>query len=209
VIVVIGSPWARISEQAVSAAGTPCAVAVVAARSGSAIQVVGKVGEDPAGDAVLLDLARHDVGHVAVLRDAARATAVEPELSGDEPLAGEASELPAEPPSILEAADIELALSYLPEYRVIVVAEPVDNVGLRVIAAAAEWSGAALIVVGRPESSDGLPPDVTIFDPPANGDPDGAFAAMVGTYAAGLDRGDDPRLAFEAAAAAVGSTAAE
>jgi hypothetical protein len=117
---------------------------------------------------------------------------------------------PAEPqPFVLEAADVELALSYLPEYGVIVVAEPVDDATLRVIGAAAEWSGAALIVVGRPPTSDGLPDDVTIFDPPDDGDPEGAFASMVGTYAAGLDRGDDPRRAFEAAAAAVGSTAAE
>ena len=39
-------------------------------------------------------------------------------------------------------------------------------------------------------------------------DPDGAFAAMVGTYAAGLDRGEHPRDAFGAASAAVGSTVA-
>jgi len=88
-------------------------------------------------------------------------------------------------------------------------ASTLDPAAIRVVAEAAGWSGAALVVVGRPATPDGLPANVTIFDPPDDGDPDGAFAAMVGAYAAGLDRGDDPRDAFTAASAAVGSTAAE
>jgi pfkB family carbohydrate kinase len=208
-IVVIGSPRARSTQQIVTAAGRPSTVAVAAARGGAVVQVVGRVGEDPAGDAVLLDLARQGVAHVAVLRDAARATTVEPTAPAAETLADDAPATPGDPPANLDAADIQLALSYLPEYRVIVVAEPLDQAAMGVVADAIGWSGAALVVVGRPPTSDRLPEDVTIFDPPDDGDPDGAFAAMVGTYAAGLDRGDDPRLAFEAAAAAVGSTAAE
>jgi hypothetical protein len=48
-----------------------------------------------------------------------------------------------------------------------------------------------------------------VIDAPDDGDPDGSFATMVGAYAAGLDRGDDPKAAFDAAAASVGSTATE
>jgi hypothetical protein len=48
-----------------------------------------------------------------------------------------------------------------------------------------------------------------MFAPPDDGDPDGAFAAMVGAYAAGLDRGDDPKAAFAAASTAVASSPAD
>ena len=155
---------------------------------------------------MLLDLVRRGVGHVALLRDAVRATPVASTIEN----ALDDDRHPSQPDAFsLDAGDIQLALSYLPEYQVIVVAEPLDDAAMAVVVDAASWSGAALVVVGRPSASDRLPADVTIFDPPGDGDPEGAFAALVGTYAAGLDRGDDPRLAFEAAAAAVGSTAAE
>ena len=38
------------------------------------VQLVGRVGEDPAGEATLLALARDGIGHVATLRDPARPT---------------------------------------------------------------------------------------------------------------------------------------
>ncbi|HEX5013603.1 MAG TPA: PfkB family carbohydrate kinase [Candidatus Limnocylindrales bacterium] len=205
-IVVVGSPRAGSDDGRFTASGTPSSVAFAAAEGGAEVQVVGRLGEDPAGDAVLLDLARRGVGHVAVLRDAVAAT---PELPPATDEVDEDSRSATAEPSSLEAADIQLALSYLPEYRVIVVAERLDDDAMGVVVDAADWSGAALVVLGRQAVSDGLPDDVTIFDPPDDGDPNGAFAAMVGSYAAGLDRGDDPRVAFEAAAASVGSTAAE
>ena len=205
-IVVIGSPRAREDSGRAVAAGIPAAIGVAAAAAGAEVQVVGRVGEDPAGDGVLLDLARRGVRHVAVLRDAVRATDEVPAMTDD---VDESAPAVASEVSTLDGPDVQLALSYLPEYRVIVVAEPLDVAAMRVIVDAASWSGAALVVVGRPATADDLPADVTIFDPPDDGDPDGAFAAMVGTYAAGLDRGEDPRLAFDAAAAAVGSTAAD
>jgi hypothetical protein len=160
---------------------------------------------------VLLDLARRGVRHVAVLRDAERPTAVLPADIADD-LEAESDPEPeprgndAQP--TLDAADLELALSYLPEYAVIVVAESLSSGALRVAADAAGWSEAALVVVGAAADLAGLPDNATVFAPP-DGDPDGAFAAMVGAYAAGLDRGDDPRAAFAAATTAVASSPAD
>jgi hypothetical protein len=54
-----------------------------------------------------------------------------------------------------------------------------------------------------------VPDDATVFEAPTDGDPEGAFAAMVGAYAAGLDRGEDAKAAFDAASLAVGSNAAD
>ena len=213
-IVVVGDPrWAR-SESGGTLAGGPAAVAVAARDAGATVQVVGKVGLDDAGEAALLALAARGVEHVAVLRDPARPTRQEPEVAGQDPVADDVLDegLQAVPdagdPS-LDAADVDLALRYLPEYRVIVVAERLGPEALQVVADASRWSGASLVVVGRANDLAGLPEEATVFAPPDDGDPDGAFATMVGTYAAGLDRGDEPRTAFEAASAAVGSTSAE
>ncbi len=69
-IVVIGALLARETESGIVAAGRAATVARVAASAGADVQLVGKVGEGAAGDAVLLSLAQARVGHVAVLRDA-------------------------------------------------------------------------------------------------------------------------------------------
>src|SRR6185436_2957777 len=77
VIVVVGNPVARPSTDGPAAArGLPACVAIAAVAAGGSAQIVGRVGEDPAGEAVLLDLARHGVGHAAVLRDSSRPTPV-------------------------------------------------------------------------------------------------------------------------------------
>jgi hypothetical protein len=207
-IVLIGSPRALASDAGtVEAVGDASAIGAAVATAGSVVQLVGRVGEDSAGDGVVLDLARRGVGHVAVLRDAGRPTPVATVLPDDLDRVDLPATAAAES-SGLEAADVELALRYLPEYRVIVVAEPLDAGAMRVVVDAAGWSGAALVVAGRLPTGVSLPDGATVFEPPEDGDPDGAFAAMVGAYAAGLDRGDDPRVAFEAATAAVGSTVA-
>jgi hypothetical protein len=211
VIVVVGNPVARAGAEAGPlAAGLAAGVAVAAVVAGSSVQVVGRVGEDATGESVLLDLARRGVGHAAVLRDPARPTAEIPAVD-DDALDGESGDFgdpPASPSpaSTLDAADLKLAFDYLPEYGVIVVAERLAPAALRVAVDAAAWSGAALVVVGRSGDLTGLPDDATVLAAPDDGDPDGAFAALVGTYAAGLDRGDEPHAAFDAAAAAVGST---
>ena len=209
-IVVVGDPAARAAaDSGRVAAGLAAGVAIAAVAAGSGAQLVGRVGEDAAGEAVLLDFARHGVGHAAVLRDPVRQT-VEIRPVDEESLDGHAeAALDPAPMSTLDAADLQLAFDYLPEYSVIVVAERLVPAALRVAVGAAAWSGAALVVVGRPDDLMGLPDDATVLAAPDDGDPDGAFAAMIGAYAAGLDRGEDPKAAFAAATATVGSTAAD
>jgi hypothetical protein len=216
VIVIVGNPVARVDAVAGRvASGLAARVAIAAAGAGGGAQLVGRVGEDAAGELALLDLARHGVGHAAVLRDPARHTAEIRSADGDgDGLDGESDgtdDAPREPASTstLDAADLKLAFDYLPEYSVIVVAERLAPAALRVAVDAAAWSGAALVVVGRADDLTGLPENATVLAAPDDGDPDGAFAAMVGAYAAGLDRGEDPRAAFDAASQAVGSNAAD
>jgi len=211
VIVVVGNPVARAAVDGPAlAAGLPVRVAIAAVAAGATAQIVGRVGEDPAGEAALLDLARHGVGHAAILRDPSRPTPVLAAPGDDDALDADGSSLEAPfaaGASTLDAADLKLAFDYLPEYSVIVVAEPLAPATLAIAVGAAAWSGSALVVVGS-GGLEGLPENATVFEPPADGDPDGAFAAMVGAYAAGLDRGEDPRAAFDAASQAVGSNAA-
>jgi hypothetical protein len=204
-IVVIGRPTGRVADGAVAASGMSSRVALSAAGVGRAVQLVGRVGDDPTADAVVLDLARGGVGHVALLRDGTRATPLEPpgpdgtevddaddetELAAPDPHA--ASGGPA-----LEAADVELGLRYLTEFAVLVIAEPVDDATSAVVAEAAGWGDARLIVILPRDVSvpEGLPADAVVFEAP-EADPDGVFAAFVGHFAAGLDDGAEPEVAF-------------
>ena len=136
-----------------------------AAVAGAGVQLVSVVADEAEGDAWLLELGTAGVGHAAVLREPARD---------------------------LEAADLDLALRYLPEVRVVVVVE----MPAPIVAAAAEqtqWSGAALIVVGQ-AAGDGpglpatLPEGAIVLEAPAS-DPDATFAGFVGAFAARLDAG--------------------
>jgi ribokinase len=212
VIVVVGNPAHVIVEEGSVAGGLAAGVGRAAAAAGADVQLVGKVGEDPQGDAVLLDLARIGVGHVAVLRDPSRptleapvssASASEAELFADDPDDSEANTDPLHQPSAggltLDAGDIELALRYLPDYRVLVVADPLPVAPLGVVLAASGWSGATTVLL-VPNGSD--PPAVgseaTVLEAPAD-DSDGAFASVVGAYAAALDRGEEPAEAFATA----------
>ncbi len=211
-IVVIGSPHLRFRALKQEAAGTAVGVGAAAATAGADVELVGKIGDDPAGEVVLLDLARRGIDHVAILRDPSRPTreTADPDAGDLEPfeeLEGDAQ--PTEPPPgpTLEPADIELALRYLPDYRVLVVAEPLAPAALDVVLAASRWSGAALVVV-LPHGADPVDiPDATILEAP-EGDPDDAFASVVGGYAAALDRGEEPAEAFATASAAGGWAAA-
>ncbi len=218
VIAVVGNPVGRRARGAIAAAGLPVAIARAAAAAGADVQVIGKVGEGADGDAVLLSLATLGVGHVALLRDPAPAsietdgTGVDPDLPIDE-LAGlddGAADLiepdaAASPGPGLESADLALALQYLPDYRVVVVAQPLDAAALAAAAEAAGWSGARLVVVTADERSPvaTLPDDATILEAPAD-DAEGAFASLVGRYAAALDAGSSPADAFAAASGATG-----
>jgi hypothetical protein len=238
VIVVIGSPSARPTAQGVGAVGLAATVAQAAVALGSAVQLVGRVGEDPAGDGVLLALAATGVEHVAVLREPTRLTpSVAPPgglpASPDGPILGETPSMdetlsdamlddtdgdpeadPADASAVradanpdglpLDAADLELALRYLPDYRVVVLAVDLDSSALATVVGAAGWAGAHLIalVTGAAASND-LPPDATVLERPAT-DPDGAFARVVAAYAAALDQGREPRAAFDEASGGAG-----
>jgi hypothetical protein len=213
VLVVVGSPSARaMIDGRLVAAGVAADIARDAAAAGGATQIVGRVGDDAAGDAVLLDLAAADVGHVAVLRTAGEPTPVasEPPLGDvDDEGAGPAiaddsgEPLDAKAGLGIDAADLELALRYLPDYRVIVVASGLDPAALETVVEAAGWSGAQLVVIDvAGTAGDAVPADATVLaQPPA---PDAAFAAVVARYAVELDRGSEPGTAFATASAAVG-----
>ena len=223
VIAVIGSPQGRRSGQGVAADGLPAAIARAAAEAGADVQIIGKVGEGAAGDAVLLAVAADGIGHVAVLRDAT-ITTVEDEdptpavddvpidtaagLDGsmDKPEAASSS-APLTPAPALDAADLTLALQYLPDYRVVVIAQELDAAAVAAVVGAARWAGAALIVATPGASSTpDLPADATVLRAPAE-DAEGAFAMLVGRYAAALDGGREPADAFAAASSGTGWSA--
>lgn len=75
-IVVIGLPAYGSAGGEGIAAGLVVDVAAAASSGGSSVELVGKVGDDGAGDAVVLALGRLGVGHAALLRDPARPTPV-------------------------------------------------------------------------------------------------------------------------------------
>jgi len=219
--VVIGQPMlARVDGNPV-ATGSAARIALTAADRGAAVQLVGKVGDDPDGEALILALAQGNVGHVAVLRDPAHRTPVQIDAADaidehltdpDEMLApqgGRPDEDRADRPS-LDAGDVELGLRYLTEFRVVVVADDLDETTLRVAADAAGWSNGTLVAVvpgGRPEPA-GLPPDAIVLGAPGI-DADGVFDRLVGQLAAEIDAGVDPRAAFRDAVAGTGWEPAE
>ena len=220
-IVVIGSPIGRSVDGATAAGGTASRIALAAARTGRSVQLVGKTGDDAIADGVVLDLARGGVGHVALLRDPARATPLEGSLvtvdetgvlgDGDGQQAPSPDVIPAEADGpALEAADVDLGLRYLTEFAVVALAEPASPETVAVVAEAARWGEAQLVLVLRAGEPipDGLPPDVIVFEAP-DADPDGAFATLVGIFAAALDGGTDPGDAFRASVASDGWTGSE
>ncbi len=218
-IVVIGSPTGRAIDGAMMAGGPAARVALAAARAGRTVQLVGKTGDDPVADAIVLDLARGGVGHVALLRDPGRPTPFEEAPSEPEEAAPMADNVgaaqattPATSPGdgpILEAADVDLGIRYLTDYGVIVLAEPSGPDLVAIAAHAAHWGEARLIVVlGAGHAvPDGLPDDVIVLEAPS-ADPDDAFADLVGGFAAALDEGTQPEVAFRAALASDGWTGA-
>jgi hypothetical protein len=84
-----------------------------------------------------------------------------------------------------------------------VVADPLEEGGLSVVAEASTYHGAALILLVAPgRSPDGLPETATVLELPDHDD--GAFAALVGRYAAGLARGVTANSAWQEAVDAAG-----
>lgn len=222
-LAVVGSPLLAPGSTPSApgeAVGLAAGIATAAAAAGAEVQVIGKVGDDPAGDAVLLALARGGVGHVALLRDAGRATPFaalavrDADPAGVEPLATllveteaadeEGEEEAAVPPGsglALEPADIALGLRYVRDFRVLVGADPLDEPSAAVMGEAAAFAGAALVIVAPPgQPTVSVPGSAIVLEAPI-GDPDGSFAALVGRFAAALDRGVEASQAFRVATA--------
>ena len=135
-IVVIGSPVAASGDGAPVAGGDAARTAALIAATGRTVELVGRVGSDPAGDAVVLSLDRSGIGHAALIRDSAR-----PTPSGDA-----SAGLP------LDAGDVQLALQYLTTFELIVLfGASGDSAHARALAASAAsgaaFAGARLILV--------------------------------------------------------------
>jgi hypothetical protein len=228
VIVVVGDPSLRVSDGTSPsvASGSAAAIARACTIAGAAVQIAGKIGDDPAGNELILALSRDGIGHVALLRDAGRATLIErspvsadPEIDAptvDAALALEtddggaksrdasdasagAGASPQAGPFAMAPEDLDLALRYLVSFAVLVVAEPLPSDTLAVAAEAASFSGAHLIVAARTTDDEGpAGVAVTLLEPPL-ADPDGDFAALVARYAVALDGGQSPNSAFRGA----------
>lgn len=149
------------------------AIARRCAGAGARTEIVGALPPDPAGDLLLIELAATGVGHAALQR------------TGAEP----------------EAADVDLALRYLPDVRAVVLVTPTRAV-LESAAAAASWSGAALVLVDASPGPDDLPVEPLVLAPPDR-DPDETFAGFVAALAVRLDGGANPRLAWDETVAAL------
>ena len=91
-IVVVGSPLGWLRNDKIVPTGTPAGAAMAAATAGAQVQLIGRTGDDPTADGLLLALSQGGVGHVAVLRDPARSTPLVPEPPRDDL----ASELPGD-----------------------------------------------------------------------------------------------------------------
>lgn len=213
-IVVVGLPaYADSPDCEGCAGGLAVEVAAAARRRGGEVELVGKIGDDGAGDAVVVALGRLGVGHAALLRDPARPTPVLAiEAADDDESAAEldvespeARLLPSDPDArpALEAADVELALRYLPQAAVIVLADPLLESATVAGAEGADFAAAKLIVLvaaGAPAPA--VPAGATVLEAPP--DDDGSFGRLVGIFAGALDAGVDPAAAFKEAVATSG-----
>jgi hypothetical protein len=151
-------------------------VARRAAATGARVEMVGVAPPDATGDAQVLELATAGIGHATVVRSGADG---------------------------IDAADLDLALHYLPEIRAIVLVGP-DASLVTPAAAESSWSGAGLVLVtpkGRAPDTTAVPHAIVLEPPPS--DPDGTSAGLVAALAARLDAGQDPAAAWKAAAGAL------
>lgn len=219
-IAIIGLPfYATAADGTGRAGGLAVDVALAARRRGAGVELLGKVGDDGAGDEVVLALGSAGIGHAAMLRDPAHPTpvlaaavgdeAASPEPTGPDEAAGLLGEartvdeppaarlLPEDPgarPS-LDEGDVDLALRYLPGARVIVACDLLPGPAVDVVVRDASYSGAALVLLVRPGAE--VPPsagEAIVLELPDRDD--GSFANLVGFLAAALEAGGEPSAAF-------------
>lgn len=134
-IVVIGTVCARVDGASFAPDGFAAAVALAITTAGEPTELVGKVGVDPAGEAVIAKLAAAGVGHVALIRDGARPTALR-EVDSLE----------------MDAADLQLALRYLTSFDAVLLVDPINGAVIATVSDACAYVGARLVVT-RPEGS--------------------------------------------------------
>jgi hypothetical protein len=195
-IIVLGRPRAaRPTQLQAAAAVVPAGLCVDVARAvaaaGARVELVGSIGDDAAGDAVVVGLAREGIGHAAMLRTPGARTPGEP---GD----------PEGPLPRLDREDVALGLGYLVDFEVLILAEPLDPAAEEAALAAAAYRGARVVAVVPPGGAPGraLAAAATVFEAPEDGG--GAFAAMVGRYGVELERGAAPGEGFARAVAVSG-----
>jgi hypothetical protein len=211
-IVVVGLPaYADSPDGEKCAGGLAVEVAAAATRRGGKVELVGKVGNDGAGDAVVVALGRMGVGHAALVRDPLLPTPVLAAVTPSDDAAeiddvGGGSRLLPEDPAArpsLDAGDIDLALKFLPQTGVVVLADALPDAAIAVAAEGAVFAAARLIVL---VPTGAVPPavadDATVLEMPA--DDDGSFGRLVGVFAAALDAGTDAKAAFREAVSTAG-----
>ena len=186
-IVIVGSPVGRVDAGRVVAAGSSARVAMAVAAAGRTVQIVGRVGDDAAADAVLQDLARAGVGHVAILRDPARSTPVVDGLDEDGPAVARPDASPE-----IDGADVELALRYLTEFRVIVLVEPATSAVADVVSHATAWGEAELIVATASADKASEVAGRAQVVSRDTGEAEAAFVDRVAALAVTLDSGPTP-----------------
>ncbi|HEX3265774.1 MAG TPA: hypothetical protein VHR16_08930 [Candidatus Limnocylindrales bacterium] len=147
-----------------------------AAAAGAKVELVGLVPGDADWDERLFELAAAGVGHATVVRSARTS---------------------------MEAADLDLALRYLPDIRCVVLAAPPTSL-LNAAMSGADFAGASLVLVGPldAEALAAISSAPIVLDPPPN-DADGTFAGFVAALAVRLDRGEPPESAFRATVSAL------
>jgi hypothetical protein len=156
-------------------------------------------------------LGRLGIGHSALVRDPVLPTPVlavattdddVAEVDADGPAARLLPEDPAARPA-LDAADVDLALKFLPGAGVIALTDPMPESAVSAAAEGGAFAGARLIVLlAAGASASALPAEATVLEAPA--DDDGSFGRLVGLFAGGLDAGVEPKAAFAEAVAASG-----
>lgn len=186
-ILVVGRPGLDGQDRLDGPAGR---ISAAIASEGSRVELVGAVGDDPDGERVALALGQAGVGHAALLRDPAGVT---PRAGG-----------PGGPLPRLEAADLDLGLSYLVDCRVLLVAEALPDEVMRAAIEAAEYHGAPLIAIVEPGAAPppNLPASATVLTRPAEGEE--AFIGLVARYAAKLADGLAPGDAWRSSVRATG-----
>jgi sugar/nucleoside kinase (ribokinase family) len=197
VIIVVGQPFARPIPSGWLADGPAVRTAAAVVEAGGRVELLGRIGDDPAGDAVVLDCARRGIGHAALIRSAGRPT---PVLDGP----GTSSR-----PLGLDAGDVELGLRYFVDLDGVAVVDPLPSSALAVAAAVVAAHDVPLVVVvERGASAPALgtlrPGPIVLEAPRPEGRP--AFDRLVGRLCAYLAEGMGPEEAFREAVAATGWT---